>query len=91
MKRDMAQRRREVEGWLDHLAEAAEHTEGDISLRDVPLTVADDLIDYLATFCRLPEPEHKTDRGVAWRETSGPFRGLHVRLATAAKRYINAA
>lgn len=91
MSRDLAERRRDVEGWLDHLAEAAEHTEGDISLRDVPLTVADDLIDYLAAFCRMPAPAHKTDRGVAWRETSGAFRGLRVRLATEAKRYLDAA
>lgn len=82
------ERRRDVEARLDDIAEGIA---GDLSTNETALTIADDLIDYVAAYARCPEPAHKTRGGMAWRETSGTFRGVKVRFATAVRRYMEAA
>jgi hypothetical protein len=89
--RDLAQRRRDAEATLDAFVESSLATEGDVATREATLIVADDLIDYVAAYCEFGDPEHKTSKGTAWRETAGSFRSVKLRLATAVRRYMEAA
>jgi hypothetical protein len=82
---------RDIENLLDGFYEAALSTDGAVSVTEVWLTVADDKIDALAQYARLPEPQHKTTKGLAWRETAGQSGPLKMRLSTAARRFTNAA
>lgn len=91
MMRDIHERRRDAEAALDRLAEHSTDTDGDLAPTEVTLRVADDLFDIVASFCQLQAAIHKTSRGVAWREASGTYRNIKLRIATAARRYVNAA
>lgn len=71
--------------------EIAEGVEDGLSTAEISCNVADDLIDYIADYCAIEKPAHKTHRGAAWREASGRFRGVNIRLSTAARRYLGAA
>jgi hypothetical protein len=89
--RSWDERRRDVESRLDALAEMSRDTGGDVSPTEASLTVADDLLDYLVAYCRFPAATHKKYKGAAWREASGQFCSLKLRLSTAARRYCGAA
>lgn len=88
MTRDFNERRRDAEAALDRLAESSDVTGGDLGPTEMTVRVADDLFDYIAGYCLLEPAIRRTSRGVAWREASGNYRGIKIRLATAAKRYL---
>lgn len=91
VSRSIDDRRRDVEGYLDALAEGAIATEGDVDSTEITLRVADDLIDALAAFCGLPPPRAAAHGRVVWRETFGTWRLISLRLRTIERRRLAAA